>query len=366
MRDQIEYWLWLTQLKGVGPVLQKKLLAYFKSPQGVYEASIDGLKIIDGIGLDLATSISKARSLDEPRRIQDICEKNKIKLLTWEDPLYPNYAKVQAQAPILLYLKGQLKALDQPIAIVGTRRCSDYGKMMTLEIASYLAEQKCQIISGLARGIDGYAHIACLKKGGYPLAFLGHGLNHLYPKEHRTLFAAVAEKGGLLSQFPPDTPPYSRNFPKRNALMAYFSQKLLVVEAGKGSGALITADIFKTLNRPLYALPHDLSRSTGVGSNGLIAGGARILIHPSQLLFKKEESPSKSLAADSFQGSTGIEKDIYDFLVDGPKSAEEIEKSLGIVMTDLLEILLTMEMDGIISAKRSQSYSRLVEKITNF
>lgn len=359
MRDEMKYWLWLTQLKGVGPVLQKKLLAYFKSPQGVYDACLDALKMVDGIGPDLALTITKSRCLDQVRQIIDVCDRNAISLITWDDPLYPQTAKSHGQAPILLYLKGQLKPLDQAIGIVGARRCSDYGKMMTLEIATYLAKQKCQIISGLAKGIDGYAHIACLKQGAYPLAFVGHGLNHLYPKEHRALFAAVAEKGGILSQFPPDTPPYARNFPKRNALIAYFSQKLMVVEAGKNSGALITAEIFKTLDRPLYALPHDLHRSTGEGCNGLIAAGARILMDPSQLLFKKEESPSKNVAAAPLQTSTALEKDIYNLLADGPKSAEEIEKRMGIVMTDLLEILLTMEMDGIIFVKEGGSYGQV-------
>ncbi len=356
----MEYWLWLTQLKGVGPVLQKRLLAYFKSPRGVYDACEDALKMVGGVGPDLALAITKSRCLEGAKQVLDACDRTAIDLITWDDPRYPQTAKSHGQAPILLYLKGQLKPLDQAIGIVGARRCSDYGKMMTLEIATYLAQQKCQIISGLAKGIDGYAHIACLKQGAYPLAFVGHGLNHLYPKEHRALFAAVAEKGGLLSQFPPDTPAHGRNFPKRNALIAYFSQKLLVVEAGKNSGALITADLFKTLDRPLYALPHDLSRPTGVGCNGLIAGGARILIHPSQLLFKKEEGPSKSVAAAPLQAATGIEKDIYNLLAHGPKSAEEIERSMGIVMTDLLEILLTMEMDGIILVKEGGSYGQLM------
>lgn len=352
MSSKLVYWVWMTGLKGIGPVLQKKLLDFFKTPDRVYNAFIGDLKKVDGIGSDLALTICESRRLEESYGIIDQCFRKKIQLITINDPLYPDYAKKYPQSPILLYLKGHLNPLDKTIGIVGARRCTDYGKNMTIEIASFLAEYGIPIISGLARGIDGYAHTACLKKGGYPLAFLGHGFNYTYPKEHQKLFEAIAENGALLTQFPPDIAPHGKNFPKRNALIAYFSQKLVVVEAGKKSGALITAEIFKSLKRPLFAVPHDLNRPTGLGTNQLIADGSRILIHPSQLLFDKINKPAKApFSKPQKTLENTLEEQIYKILKTSPKSAEEIENLLKIPMNDLLEILILMEMADIIFPK---------------
>ena len=174
----MQHWVWLGLLKGIGPVIQKRLLGYFGDAESVYRASKSELMEVSGVGNTLSETI-KSTSLEEAKRILEKTNKLNIKILTYNDRLYNIKAKQCPYSPVILYYRGNLLPDSTGVGIVGARRCTDYGKEVVKEAAEHLANKKIPVISGMARGIDGYAHTACLKAGGYTLAFFGNGVDIL-------------------------------------------------------------------------------------------------------------------------------------------------------------------------------------------
>ncbi|SHH79513.1 DNA-processing protein DprA [Clostridium grantii] len=189
------------------------------------------------------------------------CINGNIDIITLNSFNYPIQAKNITEMPTILYCRGNLKENLQGLAIVGTRRCSEYAKKITVEAAVCLAENNIAVISDMAKGIDSYAHTACLNKNGYTVAVLGCGLDICYPREHIKLMERITEKGVLLSQYPPGIPPNSVNFPKRNKIISGISEKVFVVEAGENSGSLITAKYAKKYGKPIYVAPGSVYNS---------------------------------------------------------------------------------------------------------
>jgi len=363
----MEYWIWLKQIPGIGAILQKRLLYRFQLPQAVYEGSEKELLSIEGIGSSLAKVIQEHRSLDQAKRILDEVMNHDIKLLTYHDSLYPVNAKRYPEAPILLYYRGSLRKNSTGVAIVGSRRCTDYGKRVAVEAAGFLAQNDIPVISGMAKGIDGYAHIGCLKAEGYTIAFLGNGVDICYPREHDALLAGIIENGAVISAYAPGTRPRPEYFPERNALISSWSQKIFVVEAGEKGGALITARFAKDQGKEIYALPHEINNSTGKGVNRLIAEGAHIYLHPAQLLpegnmdvldgefisFNNKQSSNETRLTNKTHSTikrtlTPIEQQILSSLSLAPKTIEEISADTDSDQLQLIELLSMMELEGLI------------------
>ncbi len=347
----MEYWLWLQLVEGIGSITERKLLEYFGNPKTIYEADQEQLQLVEGIGPKLATTIRSFRSLDQALRLQESIFKQEINILTIQDANYPEQLLQYLKAPTILYYKGKLKDSKAGVAVVGARRCSSYGKQVTLEAANYLAAHSIPVISGLAKGIDGYAHIACLKGNGYTMAVVAHGLDQCYPKEHRELMQAIIETGVVMSEYPPDTRPRQEYFPQRNALITGLCSKVLIVEAAQKSGALITAQLAKEQGKELFVPPHDIYSLSGIGCNRLIANGATVYLHPKQLLDAAHnlESEAKAFKA-TLPELTEDEKKIGDCLANSKKTIEDIERETGINQLELLELLLVMELEGRIQA----------------
>jgi len=279
------YWLWLWSVKGVGPATAKNLLARFKEPRAVYEAAAKEMCAVPGIGPATAENLLSARSLDKARCLFNDCKENEISILTLDDPRYPDSAKKTKCAPILLFFKGMIPPNFHSVAIVGSRRCSRYAKETTLKAATFLAANGIAVISGMAKGIDSYAHVACIRNGGYTIAFVGCGLDICYPAEHRELMAAIAGSGAVISEYPPGTPARSEHFPARNRLISSWSDMVLVIEAGEKSGALITADFARQQGREVLVLPGETAAGMGKGTLRLMKdGAAKIFCDPVQLL----------------------------------------------------------------------------------
>lgn len=227
------YYLWLTQIEGVGNIIGKKLLNIFKSPEKIYNLKIDDLLQIQVIGRERAKRIFQSKDLTKAKVIlKSCCEKN-IKISNINDNIFPDSMKKYEDSPILLYYRGHLNKDLLGVAIVGSRRCTDYGKKVAIEAAEYLGTNNIPVISGMAKGIDSYSHTACLKTGGFTAAILGCSVDICYPKEHITLMKKIIENGVIISKYPPHTPPKPEYFPERNKIISALSSKVLIAEAGE-------------------------------------------------------------------------------------------------------------------------------------
>ena len=285
------YWLWLTALKGVGPVTQRNLVMEFGSPQAVYTATQMELNATPGLRSQVVETILDSRSMDRAKQAEELMLRLEIKLLSFVDPLYPPSVNNFPTQPAVLYYKGNLRPPQTSVGIVGSRRCTAYGKQVAAEAAVFLAQQGITVVSGLAKGIDSYAHTACLKAGGYTLAFIANGPDICYPPEHRSLMDEIIENGAVLSPYPPGTRPRQEYFPLRNCLLSAWVDQLLVVEAGARSGALITASYAMEQRRRVFAVPNNIYSPESYGTNRLLQTGAEVYLEPKQLVNLVDEWP---------------------------------------------------------------------------
>ncbi|KYD09112.1 hypothetical protein B4102_2639 [Heyndrickxia sporothermodurans] len=268
------FWIWLSLLKNVGPITQKKLINHFQTPKRIYDATEEELRNIKGIRKTAISAIINSKSLNESELIINRMQQNDIKLLTIHDRFYPILAKECKESPVILYYKGNFKKYETAIAVIGSRRCTTYGRNVAEELGEKLAYLNIPIVSGFAKGIDSYVHAACVKEGGYPIIFLGGGVDVCYPKEQRRLYDKILESGIILSQYPPGTLPKPKHFMQRNALISAWSTEVIIVEAGKNSGALWTAQFARNHGRRILAVPNQLYVKEGVGTNQLLEQGA--------------------------------------------------------------------------------------------
>ena len=254
------YWIWLSTLPYVGPVLQKRLLEAYGTPKSVYDAQIIESNKIKGMTKRALNSIKENRSLHLSEAILTKTTQKGIHLLTYENSSYPDHVKQCKTSPILYYYKGTLKSFDEAVAVVGSRRCTVYGKQVANELSSYLASMNIPVISGFAKGIDSYAHTACIQNGGYTISILAGGVDHCYPQEHLLLYEKILQSGGLfLSVYPPGTKPSPKYFIQRNSLISAWATKVVIVEASEKSGAIWTADFGKKQGKQVFAVPNRIT-----------------------------------------------------------------------------------------------------------
>ncbi|EEG77479.1 DNA protecting protein DprA [Dethiobacter alkaliphilus AHT 1] len=348
----------MSEIKGLGSVTCRKLLQVFQTPEEIYRAAKGDLLSVAGIGEKTAEIILGSRSLSPAERILEKMARLEIKLLTIEDVCYPGEAANLADAPPVLYYRGELREDSSGVAVIGARRCTAYGKKVAKEAAEFLAKNEVPVISGMAKGIDGYAHTACINAKGYTLAFLGHGLDLCYPPEHLELMEAIVENGAVISEYPPGTPAKQVYFPRRNYLLSAWSHKLLVVEAGYNSGALITAKVAREQGKEVLAVPNGIYNRESYGTNRLIADGAKIFIKPDQLL----EMPRENVSVDrsvkqkrkskvvaeivSVVEDSAYERQIIELIGSEEVSIEKLALSFTENRKSFLEALSVMELEG--------------------
>jgi DNA processing protein len=272
-------WLTLSLTNGLGPVLSRRLVDAFGNADDAARATAAQLNVIDGIGSvkasSIAASLSKAR--DEAQRELDRAAAMNVELVCIDDDRYPALLKTVHGPPGVIYVRGTLEPRDlHAVAIVGSRKCSVYGREQAERFGANLAGVGVTVISGGARGIDTYAHKGALvPKNGRTIAVLGTGLDVAYPPENKDLFAQIAGQGAVISDFPLGTPPVPENFPRRNRIVSALSRGVLVVEADVRSGALITARIAADdHNRPVFAIPGRVDNPLSAGPHKLIRDGA--------------------------------------------------------------------------------------------
>ncbi|RME36649.1 MAG: DNA-protecting protein DprA [Planctomycetota bacterium] len=263
----------------VGPVRARRLIDHFGSAEGACRASVARLERVEGVGPAVARSLA-AMTDEAVEREAERAARHGLRILCPEDAEYPLALRRIPDPPLCLYVRGHLRETDAvAVAVVGTRRCSYYGREQAKRFGEMLAGAGFTLVSGLARGIDAHAHIGALRAGGRTLAVLGNGLPDVYPPEHQRLADEVAESGSLLSELPVGTGPTADNFPRRNRIIAGLSLGVVVIEAGKQSGALITARLANEYNREVFAVPGRVDHpETSAGVNTLIRDGSAKLV----------------------------------------------------------------------------------------
>lgn len=376
------YWLWLAALKGVGPVTLRYLVMRLGSPQAVYTATQVELTAIQGLRSQVVATILDSRSLDRAKQIKELMLRKEIKLLSFIDTLYPPGVNSFPNQPGVLYYKGTLRPPQASVGIVGSRRCTAYGKQVAAEAAAFLAQQGVTVVSGLTKGIDSYAHTACLKEGGYTLAFIANGPDICYPTEHRLLMDEIIGNGAILSPYPPGTRPRQEYFPLRNRLLSAWVEQLLVVEAGERSGALITAGYALEQKRRVFAVPNSIYSTESYGTNRLLQTGAEVYLSPKQLVnlvheLPQQKSPEAVTSELSTQTSPTRKGTEPEKQISSPQELEILERLfsnnsenpvairdfLDLVdgnLKNLLTLLCSMELEGkvIISGQTVRHFQR--------
>jgi len=304
--------------------------------------------ILEKIGLSLRQK-ELFFQLSERKWAEEELEKAKkenIEVIDFFSPFYPSLLKEIGCPPLVIYVRGEKESLNKRcFAIVGTRLASLYGKMMAEKIAFSLASLGLVIVSGLARGIDTYAHKGALK-GGLTIAVLGSGLLNIYPKENLTLAEKIAEKGALVSEFPLEEPPFKKNFPQRNRIISGLSEGVLVAEAPQRSGALITARFALEQNREVFALPGEAFSPLSKGTHLLIKEGAKLVDSLEDILEELNLNLKESLQDVSFLSPE--ERKIFDIIDRRGVSLEELILKSKLAREKVMKTVVSLQMRNFI------------------
>ena len=269
------HWIWLATRPELSDRLKQATLEVFRDPEDVFYGDKDHYANVEGMTQAGAEALAD-KNLTQAQQILDVCVEKGIQICTYHDAAYPARLKNIADPPLVLYYKGNLTGLDSSpvIGVVGTRKASVYGLNTSKKMGYQIAKCGGILVSGLAEGNDGSAMTGALMAGGKVIGVLGCGADVVYPAFHRSLYKDTEQNGCLISEFPPKTPPYAWNFPKRNRIISGLSNGILVVEAPQKSGSLITARDALEQGRDVFVVPGNIDVDTFKGSNALLRDGA--------------------------------------------------------------------------------------------
>ena len=357
----------LDSIPGIGGTRTRNLIARFKNPSAVFQASFAELTKVEGIDKRLALNILNKKT--DVRYAQDQFNKARklgVKIVTYWDREYPENLKKTADPPAILHVLGEVVPQDTiALAVVGTRMPSDYGKVVTEKLTVQLVRKGFTIVSGLARGIDTIAHRVTLNSCGRTIAVLGSGIDMIYPAENKKLAAQIIQHGAIVSEFPFGTLPDATNFPRRNRIISGLSLGTLVVEAGQKSGALITAEIALEQGREVFAIPGSILSNKSVGTNRLIKEGAKLVqtiddiiieLEPKLRGFCDEARQMPSVPAELSE----IEKRMLKLLSEKPVHIDTIAQTLGISTAEALSVLLTLELKEFVKQLSGKMFVRMI------
>jgi len=357
--SETRYWVGLSLVPEVGPVTSRKLIALLGSPENVFKAGLKELLAISGLGEEKARNIHGFGLWDTVEKQLSDTEKKKIKVVTYQDPHYPETLKEIEGAPIVIYMKGEYHADDRyGIAVVGSRKHTHYGEAVTQKISGELSSAGFTIISGMARGIDTLAHKSALASGGRTVAVLGSGLDVYYPPENRGLMEKITASGCAVSEFPPGTLPNKENFPRRNRLISGLSMGVLVVEATADSGSLITARYAMEQNKEVFAVPGSIYSANSEGTNRLIKQGARVVLRTDDII---EELASVLKGFIRMRGRENVdmsreESRVCATLSRDPKHIDMVSRETELPVHKILELLLSLELKGLVKQTNGKRF----------
>ena len=356
---------WLSRIEGVGAKRAGKLYEYAGSFEAIYHMDETKLTALSFLGEKTGRAIAAAREQLEQRRAEfEGLDRQGISLLLAGEAAYPRRLKNIYDMPVWLFVKGRLPAGDRPCAaVVGARSCSPYGRQEAEYIGRLLAEHGVQVISGMALGVDQAAHRGALAAGGDTFAVLGCGPDLCYPRASRDIYEALSGRGGILSEYGPGEPPLAPHFPVRNRLISGLSDLVIVVEARKKSGSLITADLALEQGREVCALPGRRIDPLSAGCNRLIRQGAAIVTEPEDILDFFHIKCKNSIKSKEKSGNTlaKTEKMVYSCLDSQPRHTEELMARSGLGAGECLLALHQLELRGLALQPANQYYVRKLE-----
>ena len=356
----MNYSLWLGTIPGIGRKKIKKLREYLGSSKNIYHVSekdIDRLTFLTEKDKEALKSSRTEQCLEEKERF---LKEHSISFVTQEMEEYPKRLSPLEDAPYLIYYKGRLPREDMPsIAMIGARNSTPYGEAAAREFSWYFSKHGIQIISGMARGIDGASQMSAIKAGGQSFGVLGSGIEVCYPAENITLYQKLKEQGGILSEYAPMTKPSPGYFPLRNRIISGLSDVVLVVEAKERSGSLITVEYALEQGKEVFAIPGRINDVTSKGCNHLIFEGAGMADTPERILEAMGWKNAKKGEEKQNRTKVRLEKNemmVYSCLGLVPTGLEKIIGETKLPPSEILQILVQLQMQGIIRELSKNQY----------
>jgi DNA processing protein len=355
--QDIKYWVGLSRIPRIGRVKLSRLESHFGTMEAAWRATTAELNQ-SGLDKNAVKAIAEWRpkiALDEE---MEKLERQGIKVFTFHEEGYPTRLREIYDYPPILYVKGSLLPQDEwCLAVVGTRKASVYGRQAAEEIVSDLARNKITIVSGLARGIDSIAHRSALEAGGRTIAVFGCGLDVIYPAENASLAQSIVANGALISEFPLGAEPRRENFPLRNRIMSGLSLGVLVVEAGEGSGALITARQALEQNREVFAVPGNILSPNSWGTNRLIQDGAKLVRDYTDILEELNlRAVAHQIEVKEFIPASDTETLLLKQLSAEPVHIDEVCRGSGLPIATVSSTLAMMELKGMVRQVGTMNY----------
>lgn len=367
--SELAAWLAFAQIAATGGGLTaRKILSLYEhlgSLDFAWKANRDQLRFVPGLSADLVEKLLVRRAEIDPASILESVRAEGISAYPLVDDRYPSLLKQIHDPPCVLYMRGRLTAGDMShsAAVVGTRRPTAYGQRLAKEIAGTLAERGVTVVSGMAIGIDSFAHRAAIDAGGKTVAVLGCGPDVCYPSSNRPLYEMLVsgKHGAVLSEYFPGTKPDKWRFPARNRIIAGLAQAVIVVEASETSGSLITARMAFEQNREVFAVPGRVDSPMSRGTNQLIVRHTAQLMETIEDVFTTMRWASASSGGDlpTVVQLFGREKEVYDIITSEPVHFDMLVDRLGIPVPELSAALTMLELANLVERLPGEWYSRL-------
>ena len=365
MIEERVYQIALTRVKSLGPVRQRKLIEYFGSAKACFQSSEVELSSVEGIGSLAARNIMNFNGFEKIQIEYDELSSKGLQIHFFSDDSFPNRLRYCSDAPNLIYSLGSINFnKERFVSIVGTRRATNYGKRTVKKLLEELSEHKINLVSGLAYGIDIYAHREALKYDMQNIAVVAHGLDRVYPNEHRQTVKSMISNGGVISEYGFGVKPDKEHFPERNRIIAGLADATIVIESKRKGGALITAEIADGYHRDVFAVPGKTEDPLSEGCNFLIKKNKAQLIEKADDLLRAmnwiQESNKKKLGTQKklFVSLSRKEEEIIAFLQkSGPCHSEEIARELSTTVGMLALQMLELEMSGLVRSHPGSIYS---------
>lgn len=363
MSTELFYQIALSRIPQIGVVNARRLMSYFANASSIFTANRSDLQKIPHIGPVLAESVFQKHILSEAEQILQACEKSQVRVLFYLDSSYPDRLKQIYDAPIVLYQQGNVELnAECLLAVVGTRKATDYGLRTTSRLVSDSIGSQVTFVSGLAYGIDVEVHKTCIELQIPNIAVLAGGFNHIYPAKHRKYLDRLLLNGGILSEYPLSEKPDPRFFPLRNRIIAGMTDATLVVEAAEKGGALITADYANNYHREVFAVPGNLDKMFSEGCNRLIQKNKAIIYTDFNQLCEQmnwgcvplKTKPTKQM---NWSRLTELETELMAMLTKNREmSLDEIAWKLQKKVTEIAITLINLEFQGMVRALPGYRY----------